>query len=375
MPVRPLRPNQQIHSVQTVDPRTVGQTVPQITLPPKPPESNDLPLVDASAWPVNRWADWTWSSVFTRADQATLSYRSADALFCCCAAAQAYLPLSIASSTVSALLPGVTVERIEDIGPDHKSLDIYDGNGWTLLSIPGTQGIRELLRESGVTLAQYTGLPAQWWLWRGFFDIATAFGSTILATLAERLAQPDRFLILTGHSLGAVLAAWFSFYLNYISVFEGRVSKPVIACYSYASPSGWVDTTGVERFVRFHRHFRVIQAGDPVVDAVQTASVGHPADPPEGQRKYSVCQHYDTILAPTGRSTNFLPFGDSLGKAMWSLLSASGAELNAMFQRHGVDQYLSGLVSQCEGKGDTPIAKWDLLKTWVRKIGEAKLSF
>lgn len=324
-------------------------------------------------WPKKRFANWDWLSFFDRANSEQQTYRSADVFFAACAACQAYLPTTKTLPIIKKLIPGVTFERLVNVGPDNKSWDIYERDEYILISIPGTQTLRELLRESGATLAHYPGLPINWWLWKGFFDIAVPYAVEFLQSLSDRLAKPDRFIIFTGHSLGAILAAWFSFYLNYICPFEGRGAKPVIACYSFASPAGWVDTTGLESFTRFHRHYRVIVPGDPVVDAIQTGSVGHPADPPEGQRKYSIAQHYANYLGVVGPSTNFLALGDQLGKAFWQLFTANSLELKDMIKRHFMNTYLAGIQLQCEGKEDTPIPAYGTIKQWAALLQGTEL--
>lgn len=368
MAVRPTKPNLITHKVQTVLPRSLGYPVVQSTIAVDTASSNAIQAGGGSAIPAQGYAEWDWLSFIDRANDDQLRFRSCDAYFAALASAQAYVSTSIGVTQRADLLPSHSFERIYGVGPFNKSYDIYDKDGYMLIAFPGTQSLTELFNFAGVTLKSYSNLPVNWWFWDGFFDTGLAYAESLAASLEDRLAVADRFLILTGHSLGGVLAAWFAHYLNYISPHAGPGGKPVIACYSFAAPAGWVDVYGLERFTDWHRHYRVLTPGDPVPSILQTASLNLPSEPASSVRKWSVTQHYDTLIAPVGLSTNFLPFGDSLGKAFWQLLAASGAELSAMIGQHSMSVYLAGIESQCRAKRDTPVRTWDLLNAWSSAI-------
>lgn len=368
MPVRPPKP-MQVVSVPTVAPETVGYTVPQITIIPASEQKPGVPEAqNVSAWPKQKWVEWSWEEMFRRADAPTLSYRTFDAFVCAIAAAAAYQPLAAWKAQAEAFLPGGEIRRLTTAGPFLKTWDVYHKGGFDLLSFPGTSSARELFAFTGFTLQAIPNLPVNWWFWKGFKDTAVAYNDSFIAAMGPELARGRRSIIMTGHSLGGALCAWFSFYLNYISPFTEREKKPVIAAYSLASPASWVDVKRLEGFQRTARHFRILRTGDPVPSILQTATRTTPSEPELTERDLRVPQHYQSYIIPLGGNYNALSYGNSLAIAYLNLLNTPSAVLERMLSEHNYDEYLFGLWSQCKAKGDTPVGHFDRATDWMNSV-------
>lgn len=376
MPARPIRAGVTLHTVPTIDPKTIGQTVPQVTTP--------LPVVEVTqenqrpitAWPKKSYAVWDWFGVFDRLDGPRLLPRHFDALVLCLMSWQAGKDTATTLDDWQNFLPGITLNRRRVGVSTVLKWDEWTLSDKTVLAFNTQEDTYALYFNGASDMVSRTGYNADWRFWRAYVQHLEDLKTNLTAQYLPVNASNPRNLVLTGYGLGGLFAAWNAYDLNRSVVSTERSAKRVIGAVSFGAPAGWVDKTFTEQFNAFHRHLRYMTNGETFdslnqglrVDANGTSVSAYAANPAP--------LHYDdyarVILQPpdalSRRQQRYKQFKNDI-------TSLSALDLIPVLKEwrdaRSEAAYAADLVQLCKEREDTPIIDFDNALELITKIANA----